>query len=178
MKISLNQPIEILNVDCICNNMFKNCNALQPEMVTIHVRKTSNKNIEKRVQKMWGTEEVKANVKVVFEALPPKKKVSNIKYCLTANRMYEMRNEELQTASVNELNTKFIELYNGRELYSLEMTIETEEISKNLAMYFENKKFCISIIDEFSNKIYYYDSGKGDDSIEIAGNIYPHLHCC
>ncbi len=53
------------------------------------------------------------------------------------------------------------------------MTMETEECSKTLVVYFENKKICISIIDEISNKIFYYDSGEGDDSIEIAGNIYP-----
>ena len=63
--------------------------------------------------------------------------------------------------------------YNNQELSSLEMTMETEECSKTLVVYFENKKICISIIDEISNKIYYYDSGEGDDSIEIPGNIYP-----
>ena len=171
--ISLNQPIEILNADCICNNMFQNCSALQPEMVTVHLRKTSNKNIEKRLQKMWGMEEVKSNVQVVLESLPPKKKVSSIKYCLTSNKKYEIKKQELQTATVDELNAKFVGFYNNQELSSLEMTMETEECSKTLVVYFENKKFCISIIDENTDKIYYYDSGEGDDSIEIAGNIYP-----
>ncbi|MDE6054030.1 MAG: DUF285 domain-containing protein [Lachnospiraceae bacterium] len=65
--VSLNQPIEILSVDCICNEMFKNCVSLEPEKVTIHIRKSSQKNVTRRLQKMWDTEESALNTSTAKE---------------------------------------------------------------------------------------------------------------
>lgn len=171
--VSLNQPIEILSVDCICNEMFKNCDSLEPEKVTIHTRKTSQKNIIKRFQKMWDTEEVISGVNVVFEKVPPKKKISSIEYQVTDGPRYAVEESALNTSTAKELSEMFEGLYNEGELALVEMTVETGVASKTLAVYVEGTQFCIGIIDDYTSKNYYYNSGAEGEDVGIRGNDYP-----
>lgn len=155
---SLNQPVEILSVDCICNEMFKNCGSLEPEKVTIHIRKTSQKNINRRLQKMWNTEEIISGVNVVFEKVPPKKKISSIEYQVTDGPRYAVGESALNTSTAKELSEMFEGLYNEGELALVEMTVESGVASKTLAVYVEGTQFCIGIIDDYASKNYYYNS--------------------
>ena len=66
--IKLNQPIEIYSKDCSCAEMFKDCVPLETKNVTIHFRKrTRQLSVQRRLQEIWGTEEIKEGINIVYD---------------------------------------------------------------------------------------------------------------
>lgn len=171
--VELNQPIQLLSPNCLCDDMFKNCTSLLPENVTLYCKRLTRKNLEKKLQKVWGTEEIKDKTNIVTVKTKKTAKVSNIHYTLEGNYSFDIESKEIRQLTLQEIHERLENVYDQGGLLALEISEESEESMKTLTIYFDKQVFCIAVIDEWNDTVYYYDSGEGEESVNIQGNVYP-----
>ncbi|MCH5345263.1 MAG: BspA family leucine-rich repeat surface protein [Acetatifactor sp.] len=171
--VSLNQKIELHSTNCYCDNMFYNCTSLLPENVTIYSKRTTQKNLEKKLQKMWGTEEINGTVNIVTIKVEKKAKINNIHYTLKESQPVDIKEEEIKKLTLSEIHQKLEELYQSGKMKALEISEESEESMKTLSLYFDEELCSIAIVDDWDDTVYYYNSGEGEELVEIQGNLYP-----
>ena len=76
--------------------------------------------------------------------------------------------------TAEEINQKLQELFHGKKMETLEISEQSRKSMKVLTIEFEYPLSAIAIFDEWTETIYYYNSGKGKkEDVEIAGNVYP-----
>ena len=173
---SLNSKVELKHMECRCDNFLQGCTSLEPENVTIYTKRTSEKNVQKKLEKIWGSQEVKPDTNVVL--VPPKRSgesttVRYIKYVLSGNRQFEIFSEEIRQLMPVGLYQKLEELLKKDEFISLELEEETVSSMNVLAIYFDGEKFAIGVTSEWSGMARLYDSGEGKEQVAIRGNVYP-----
>lgn len=171
--VSLNQKIELHSTNCYCDNMFYNCTSLRPENVTIYSKRTTQKNLEKKLQKMWGTEEINGTVNIVTVKVEKRAKINNIHYVLKESQTVDITEEEIKKLTLSEIHQKLEELYQSGKMKALEISEESEESMKTLSLYFDEELCSIAIVDDWDDTVYYYNSGEGEELVEIQGNLYP-----
>ena len=170
---SLNQKIELHSTSCLSDNMFYNCTSLRPENVTIYSKRTTQKNLEKKLQKMWGTEEINGTVNIVTVKVEKRAKINNIHYVLKESQTVDITEEEIKKLTLSEIHQKLEELYQSGKMKALEISEESEESMKTLSLYFDEELCSIAIVDDWDDTVYYYNSGEGEELVEIQGNLYP-----
>lgn len=170
---ALNQPVQVLRTNCFCTDMFKNCVSLLPENVTLYCRRMIRKNLEKKLQNVWGTEEIMDKTNIVTVKTKKTAKISGIRCILEGNRSLKITSEEIGKLTLQEIHQKLEELYDQGELSGLEIREESEESERTLSIYFDELIFCIGIVDAWSGTCHYYNSGEGKEPVVIRGDYYP-----
>lgn len=153
--------------------MFQNCTSLLPENVTLHCRRMTGKNLEKKLQRVWGTEEIKIKTNIVTTKARKTAKISGIHYTLEGNRSYDLERKEIRQLTLQEIHERLENVYVQGELLAIEISEESEESAKTLTVYFDKQIFCIAIVDEWNDTVFYYDSCERGGLVEIQGNVYP-----
>lgn len=195
---SLNQPIQLLGTgQCCYEDIFVGCSTLFPENVTIYNRKNSRKNLEKKLGKMWGmeniTEEIMKKINIITAKTPKKVTIKNIS-CTFGHKVYNITEAELGEMTLQEIHGRIEKMYKKGNLSGLEISAKSDDFMNTLCVYFDNMPylsvqadtqtdnveslfhdtaFCIGIIDDWKETALFYDSGEGEESVVIRGNYYP-----
>ena len=156
--------------------MFKNCTSLLPENVTLHCKWMIRKNLEKKLQNVWGTEAIMNRTNIVTVKPQKTKKTMKIDFIgciLKGFRFLNINREEIKQLTPQEIHQKLEQLYDQGELSRLEIHGISEESYNTLYIRFEETIFCISIVDEWSGTCYSYNSGEGGEDVFIWERYYP-----
>lgn len=159
----LNQPIEIRSRMCSCTDMFKGCDSLEPQNVTIHCKRIRPTTLQNRLKEMWGTEEVKEGTNVVYDPRQKKREVNITKVeCKLINKeRLKIPKDKIQQMTALEIHQQIQELFEQQKLETLEISERTDSSMRVLTIEFEYPLFAIAIIDEWTDIIHYYNSGEG-----------------
>ena len=170
----LNQPIEICTRDGYCADIFKGCDSLEAENVTIHCKRIRALTLKKRLEEMWGTKKVKKGTNIVYDKVKKEVNILEIECKLTKNEKINILKEEIQQLTEQGVHQKLQELFEQKKIVTLEISERSDGSMKVLTVEFEYPLFAIAVIDEWTDAIYYYNSGKGKKrEAEINGNVYP-----
>ena len=172
----LNQPIELCSRDCSCTDMLKGCDSLEGKNFTIHCKRIRPQTLQKRLEEIWGTEELKEGINVVYDKPQKKKEVNivSIECKLINNEKINLPKEKIQQMTAQEIHEKLQELIAQKRIETLEMSERSDNSMKVLTVEFEFPLFAIAVIDEWTDVVYYYNSGQGGkEDVEIGGNVYP-----
>ena len=176
---SLNQQIELKSSSRCDEAMFKDCVALNPENVNLYCKKIVKTSLEKKIQRLWGIEDVEEieeyrdKINIVRVKAESKLKIEKVHCVLTDNKQYDFTYEELKKMTLEEIHKKLETIYRENKLISLEISEKSDMSMKTLCVYFDKSLFCIGAVDEWDGIDYYYDSGEGEELVDIQGNLYP-----
>lgn len=174
---SLNQSVQLLSTGQYCSeDMFAGCSSLLPENITIYNRKTSEKNLKSKLQKMWGlekiTEEIRTKTNIITITKQKKVEIKDISYSF-GNKVNHITTEQIKKMTLQEIYKQIKKMYKKENLSGLEISVKSDSFMNTLCIYFDKAIFCISIIDDWKETAILYDSGEGEDVVSIRGNYYP-----
>ena len=174
---SLNQLVQLLSIRQYCSeDMFRGCSSLLPENVTIYSRKINKKSLEKKLQKMWGieniTEEIKSKTNIITVKNKKKVEIKDISYFL-GNKINHITIEQIEEMTLQDTYKQIEKIYTKENLSGLKISAKSDNFMNTLCVYFDKAAFCIGIIDDWKETVLLYDSGEGEEMVSIQGDYYP-----
>lgn len=99
--------------------------------------------------------------------------INKIHYILKGDKIGDIKGKEINKLTVQEIHKQLENMYMSGNLVALEIDEKSDNSMRILSIYFDDVKFCIGIVDEWDDTVYYYSSGESDELEDIQGNVYP-----